>query len=96
MIMHAHLDTDIREGIERERVGYNARAIVGFVPILPLVSEKIAFSRGGIENAAEERTQEVSTLVSIHSRDSVTATKTNRGIARQRLPPKISKLFEAI
>lgn len=97
MIMHAHLDTDIREGIERERVGYNARAIVGFVPILPLVSEKIAFSRGA-SRMRRRREPKRFPLSSLFTRETLSRrrrrTEALRASGYRQKYPNYSKRFE--
>lgn len=63
MIMHASLDTDIHEGMERDGSSTQcARTIVGFVPILPFDFRENGILEGCIENAVEERTREISTL----------------------------------
>lgn len=55
--MHASLDTDIHEGIERNGPGtMRARAVVGFVPTLPFGSRENSILEGGcIGNATKER-----------------------------------------
>lgn len=65
MIMHA-VSTRIytREWSETGRT-HNVRAIMGFVPILPFDFRENSILKGCIENAAEKRTREISTLASL-------------------------------
>lgn len=54
-IMHASLDTDIHGGVERDGPVQCARALPGFVPILPFGSRENSVLVGCMRNAANER-----------------------------------------
>lgn len=95
VIMHAGLDTDIRGGIEWDRLSTMQARSWGFVPIFPFGFRENSILKGvHRECGGGENTGDFSARP--YSFANADRDEQRRHIARRRLPPKISKLFEAI